>query len=610
MTRVAPPFTFAATPARSPAWHWLVVALLALGQFALHAQAVLIVDSGRDLASAWWIARGGHWPLLGPSINGADLLGPAWFHLLAVPYAITGSTSAVIAVVAALAAMKYPLAYLAGRGWRDPATGLGFAAALALPGWLGFEAVVFSHTSLTSFWIVLAGWLALRARERPSRGRLAALGLALAMALHAHPTALTVVALIAGWTLLRAERSGRGVGGDAAVLALAGSLPWWPWAWAMATRGTPSASASVASPSAGELVAGALDVLGGALSGLEYGARFLLPDAAWAQAGLLLALALGAAALLIAIARLLRDERALLAVVASTVVVHALLLAAVLSTTRAWMLFALLPLPALLLGRSLALASEEARRRWLLPLFAALAVLLVLAQVERRGSETMVGEIAMPGARVADVRTDDWTFQTNLWLPGVALERAAGSLCAAPGEVAIHGDLAYLVRIAEFVPLASACGGEAPALGGTSTRPVAGYPLAALARIGLSPTRSVAGVGLLSPTQVVRSVALDPRPDSRYLPTRLASAAPRSLALDFTCPSQGVLAIGNRMALLVEPTALAVRDAGGHERAALARTTASRFFACAAGERLDIAVATADPAALDILYFAIGTPEP
>lgn len=608
--RVAPPFTFAATPARSPAWHWLAVALLALGQFALHAQAVLIVDSGRDLANAWWIARGAHWPLLGPSINGADLLGPAWFYLLALPYAITGSTTAVIAVVAALAAMTYPLAYLAGRRWRDPATGLAFAAALALPGWLGFEAVVFSHTSLTSFWIVLSGWLALRARERPSSGRLAALGMALAMALHAHPTALAVVALITGWTLLRAERSARGIGGDAAVLMLAGSLPWWPWAWAMATREAPSASASAALPSAGELVAGALDVLGGALSGIEYAARFLLPDAAWAQAGLLLALALAAAALLIAIARLLRDERALLAAVASTIVVHALLLAAALSTTRAWMLFALLPLPALLLGRSLVLATEDARRRWLLPLFAALAVLLTLAQVARRASETIDGEIAMPGARVADVRTDDWTFQTNLWLPGIALERAVSTLCAPPGEVALHGDLAYLARIAEFVPLASACGSGAPTLGGTSTRPMAGYPLAALERIGLTPMRRVAGFGLLPPTQVVRSIALDPRPDSRYLPTRLASAAPRSLALGFTCPRHGVLAVGNRMALLVEPLALAVRDSTGSERVALSPTTASRFFACAAGERLDITIATADPAALDILYFATGEPEP
>ncbi len=605
MIRVAPPFTFAATPDRSPRWHWLVVALLALAQFALHAHAVLIVDSGRDLAHAWWIARGDHWPLLGPSINGADLLGPAWFYLLALPYAIVDSTRVVIAAVAALAALKFPLAYLAGRAWRDPATGLGFAAALALPGWLGFEAVVFSHTSLTSFWIVLAGWLALRARQRPSAGHLALLGLVLAMALHAHPTALVVAASIAGWTLLRAERSGRGLGGDAALLAFAGSLPWWPWAWAMATRGPAALDAAPALPAFADIAPGAAAVLGGALSGLEYGARFLLPDALWAQAGLLLALALAAAALLLALPRLLRDERALLVTMVIATVAHALLLAVALPTTRAWMLFALLPLPALLLGRALALAGGDARRAWLPIAFAGLSVLLALAQVERRWSETRTGEIAMPGARVGDVRSAGWDFQTNLWLPGIALEHAARQLCAPSGAVALHGDLAYLARIAEFVPLVSACGGEAPALGGAAQRRSAGYPLAVMQRLGLAPQSTTAGFGLLSPSAVWHAPAVAPRPDHAYLPTRLSASPPSPLALAVECPTRGVVAIGNRLALLVEPTSLAVRDAAGTLRPALASTTATRFYACAAGERLDIAISSTDPAALEVLHFAV-----
>lgn len=579
-----------ARAARSPAFDRLLVGLLFLIGWAIAAQGVLIVDSGRDLANAWEIAHGRHWPLTGPSINGQTLLGPLWFYLLTLPFALGASSDVVLLLVAAASAMKFPLAYLVGRLWRDRATGLGFAAALALPGWASFESVVFSHTAITISAVLLTAGLGLHARRSAGRRHLLATGLAGALALHAHPTSLPVVAAL----LLHAaagphRRSWQARLAAMGWMTLGLALPWLPWLIAIARAdGLPSPTFAAMTPTSASLPGDVLAVLRGLFDGIHYGRQFLLPAAPWAQMLALFALSVAALALLRGLPRWLQREPASLATLLLVLLIGAIFLAAIAPTTRVWMLFGLLPLPALLLGRTFGLVDALPRWRWLLPGFAVLALALSAAQWLQRSEDSRRGSIDMPDARIADVRAIGWDSRRNVWLPGMALGELSRALCRpSPPAASLHGDAAYLLLMAEQVPALSQCPHALPPrLGLGDGTALAGYPLDTLQ--ALLPARSVqrhGGLGLLDVT-VLHSAPLPARAEVAYLPERLPRPAhPGALHLSLDCPADGLLAIGNRLAEVNAPAIVEVFDGDGRILPPLAVTTASGFHACSAGQR-------------------------
>jgi len=92
---------------------------------AVHIDALLVIDSGRDVANAWLIAKGANFPLWGPSIYGTWSLGPVWFYLLAIPLWFDSQSLTPLALlIGVLGAAKLPLAYFLGRRLYGPSAGI------------------------------------------------------------------------------------------------------------------------------------------------------------------------------------------------------------------------------------------------------------------------------------------------------------------------------------------------------------------------------------------------------------------------------------------------------------------------------------------------------
>jgi hypothetical protein len=150
-------------------------------------------DSVRDIAAALGIADGSQWPTTGPGLAFSAHLGPAWFYLLAPVAALSSSWLGVALFVAALASLKFPLAYRLGVAAADWRYGLLFALTLLLPGWQHLQAMLVTHTSVVetltlAYLLLLRGYLL-----QPELRRALALGICFGLALHAHPTTIALL---------------------------------------------------------------------------------------------------------------------------------------------------------------------------------------------------------------------------------------------------------------------------------------------------------------------------------------------------------------------------------------------------------------------------------
>jgi len=201
---------------------WAVVALLAATDAAPYFVAFIEADFARDLHAALGIVQGRAFPLEGPVISATAHLGPAWYYALALPMALGGSLTAVVAAIAIVSCLQYPLAYVLGREAIDRSAGLAFAIALASPGIGSLASVWIAHPSVTVT-LTLATLLCLwRAHAHASPAWLAGSGAAFGLALHAHPTTLplAIPAAVVAVEVVR-RRGASGVAGAAAAVALA-----------------------------------------------------------------------------------------------------------------------------------------------------------------------------------------------------------------------------------------------------------------------------------------------------------------------------------------------------------------------------------------------------
>ncbi|HSE13004.1 MAG TPA: hypothetical protein VLB69_10255 [Rudaea sp.] len=217
--------------------------LLWLYGLALAFMACPYEDTVRDIAAALSIADGTHWPSTGPGLAFSAHLGPAWFYLLAPIAASSSSWLGVALFVAALAGLKYPLAWRLGSSVADWRYGLLFAFALSMPGWQHLQAIFVTHTSLVetatlAYLLLLRGYVV-----QPGVARALALGLGFGLALHAHPTtiALLPLSLIGAWRFgTRAAWRPRNI----AVAAAGALLPFASYLLAQANAGWPDAQST------------------------------------------------------------------------------------------------------------------------------------------------------------------------------------------------------------------------------------------------------------------------------------------------------------------------------------------------------------------------------
>lgn len=592
--------TRAERDSRSPPFDAVVVVLLTAMSIAIFAQATVTIDSGRDLASGWALARGLEFPSTGPSLNGLWRPGPAWYWLLGGLLWLTGSIGAATSAIGAIAAAKIPLAWWLGRRLQGPAFGLALAAAIALPGWSTLGQLVLSHTSLVETAVLATLCLSLHAWQQSSRIAALAAALMLGLAVHAHPTSLVAAPAVAlaAWRL----RHGRDATLLGAGLLCAFVLPFLPMLVAEARAGWPQWQASA-----------------GYFGGSDYATRWLrAPAVAWGATGgevglvrelmertprLAIAVAAGLALVLalaaLGLARGWREastRRALGYAIACWIFV--LLLR---DTTSAWMVYACAPAGALLLAtgwQRLGSPRAVAASRVLGGIAIASTALLLV----NRFATVRDGLQHMPAAAIVDVavpaRRDPLP---RLWLPAWGHDAAAKRFCAAAdGPVSVHADLAMVLNLGQGVAVELHCGARELRLGGAARHQVAGVPRAIAESLAIDGETTSWGY-VLTPAVV----ALAPRAaapvasHTRYLIDDyvhdLSHRAVSTSSLRHACAPGEMLVATNLVPQLNAPFALA----GASLPAPRAMTHASRYHNCPEGV-LDFDLTVRVPEAGDV----------
>ncbi|MBB5207849.1 hypothetical protein [Chiayiivirga flava] len=585
---------------------WLLWALHA----ALYPFATLIVDSGRDLANGLAIASGAGLPDYGPALFGVWHLGPAWYALLALPLWLFGSVGATALFVGVLAALKIPLAYALGHRLGDRTLGLFCALFAALPGWQILGALVLSHTALveTLLYATFLCCVCAVQRRQPAFAALAAL--LLALALHAHPTALLGAPAVA-WALWRGAPRQRAAW--LGIAALAFVLPFVPMLLAEARSGWPQLGGTGRYLGDSDLLARAVrlpQVLWGSGWNASVFVRdFLLqrvPGTGWAwQVGS----AIGWLGALAGVAVALRDRdlrpaAALLAWIGGVLFVCVLR-----DTTPAWMTYAVAPLQTLAwaLGWH-ALLRPPRRRARLVHALAVPVCMVALLLLADRVAVWRSGLQAVPGASVADVaEAPTREPPSRFWLSAVGHDAVARRLCAEPASVALHGDLAAAFDFGQGVAARLHCSdGLLPRLGGVAgAQHLAGVPSAVATALHID-GEPLAGFVLRAPARVLfppeGRIAVA---DTVYRATAMAALAKqgeRSESLRADCAPGEMLVVTNRLPEL-NPVHIRARDAAG-ERDPVLTQLASRYYACD-GAPIELLLRALDAPSLDVFVLPL-----
>ena len=179
-------------PARKGAW--VVVLLIVLAYVAAIAHGVMTIDVARDLFWAIEIASGREWPLIGPPVGPFELLSAIWYYVAAAAAVVSSSLTMYFALLGALAALKFLLMYRVALRWLDARFALTLVVAATLPGVVSYQFFGISHTQYVEVTIWATALFALRLRASPkSLGDGLALGACAALSLHAHPTAILLL---------------------------------------------------------------------------------------------------------------------------------------------------------------------------------------------------------------------------------------------------------------------------------------------------------------------------------------------------------------------------------------------------------------------------------
>lgn len=608
-------------PAAASSWPRPGIAVLLALLFLLHAAlypfASLVTDSGRDFANAWAVGHGGPYPAYGPALFGTWKLGPVWFWLLALPLRLFGSITAAAIFIGLLAAAKIPLAWAIGRRLADARMGLMAALLMAVPGWDSVSALLLGHVNVLQSAMLACLWLALWAWQSHRVSLLALASLMLALALHAHPTALLIAPALLPplWRCVLKPRQWGGL----LLCALAFALPFLPALWQEARSGWPQVGATAhyleqAAPL--QRLARLPQLLPALLSGgAWFNAQFLLPPTLRGLWPLLHGLLLLSATL--GLLRLLAWRRGLpdaaparrtvvllLAISLAAVVFIALLR----DVTPVWMVYALAPPGVACLSLGLwGLLCGQRQARLALTLLTLSVLALDALLLQQRIALQNHGRIELPGAHIGDVASarDDVETRFSPWLAAWQFDALARWLCrqdAAP--IALHADLAVLFDFSQGVAARLHCPpGALPRLGGrAAARHLAGLPTALARQLGYPATNMPFGHVLLEPEQVLAPAqGRAAEVDVRYRVERQAALDGGGLKHDqgtLDCRPGQHLAVTNLMPLL-NRLDLDVEQ-HGRKLAPVASTMSTRYYACDGG-RLHWRIATPDPAAADLL---------
>ena len=541
---------------------WAVVALLMAVDAAPYLFTFIEGDFARDLHAALGIVQGRSFPLEGPVISGTAHLGPAWYYALALPMALGGSLTAVVATVAVVSSLQYPLAYLFGREAIDRQSGLTFAIVLALPGVGNLASVWIAHPSVTVTFTLATLLCLWRSHERSSLAWLAAGGAAFGLALHAHPTTLPLAIPLAyvAAEQIRA-RGASGVAGAAIAIALA-AVPFLPLLAGF--REHVGDALALSARMSGDVKS--LDVA--SMLTVAWNFTWRVPDlvvGTWVSSdgtplivwrAFVVAVAVAAVAgAILGVARGEPRERRRIAVVAAVAFAWLVFVIAIRDVTRFYMLYAVLPMLALLVALGLVGLARHAGTggativRALLAGIVAWSVIVAVARVARAIDD----DVRLPpllGAHVDLRHADSAPYVRLSYLSVRHLDQLGRRLCA-DGVVHVFGDLAQIVDSQFNVPARIRCGDASRVvIGGT---PGAGeHALFLVPRAALEPRaalRDLGGFGVGRVDEVLIGQPSIPLARGEDYPFRRGCGPPSMHAFDVTTRRAATLVIANGLAI-------------------------------------------------------------
>jgi hypothetical protein len=430
--------------------HWIgaaLVAALMVAYVAGYAWSAPNTDTADELVHAYTIRHGLSYPVEGPFLGGAIHLGPAWFYLIALPLWISSTWLAVALFIGTICAFKFALAYHCGRRLIDHDFGVLWAVAMFVPGWSTIEELVFLNPNAVAAATLLVLAICLRGISRPLRlSAFAALGMALALAIHVHPTSIPIFVLAAGVFWAHHQRGQRIIG----ALFAAGVgfiLPFLPYIVNEILTGFPdwgSASGYVADQVSLANIVNTPSVLANyMIAGPATMAQYLMgwePDSAmWLGVIFAAATVLCVAAL----RRPGRGRRTFLALVAALLLFGAWI-ACMRPTTPVQFVWVLNPVFGGLIAIGLWSLSRNRRLR---PIVAAMVVAsiafncLMIGAMARAVDE---GEGHLPSL-ILDIKDRiPRTVYRDIWFPALGHGDLGRLLCSSVGPASLHGHLAQV----------------------------------------------------------------------------------------------------------------------------------------------------------------------
>ena len=575
---------------------WGCVGVLAALYALAIAHGVVTIDVARDLFWGQQIVHGDALPLLGPPVGATTFLGAVWYYVVAAVLSVSGSLTMYFALMGLLAASKFALAYFVGRRWLGPAFGVSLAAASAVPGVASYQLLGMGHPWFDESMLWLAAWFALRLLAAPYQLRWAAgLGVAAALALHAHPTAVLLLpwAPIALFAL--PSRAAWRAATASGIGALVVFLPWLVAALLPSVAATGMAENAVGPNGMGGSIVGAAGI---AQSLLWTQAKnifdSLLPHTFWDTS---LASVVWSSVLVMTLFGLLkasrepRLRRSLTGSLLSLIWVVAAL-ALLRNHTPFYMVFvALLPLSALLAVAWVALLADGAlwlRAVWVAVLASVIGLHAIVAtglvHIARGGQV----ESYLPlHSNMQDVSTSAHS-ESALAVP--TRDALARWLCAQPAPVSLHGDMAaaFDMGLHHETDLACRSVSRRDTVGGSRNAYV-GLPQSVWKQAGIQ-TTGLIGAYALAPAHTVVSPA-QPLPDvngKRYPPRfelMLAALKNDEWSVAAALPAADIVIVSSLLPTF--PTFAVSAEANGVRQDAIstfANTAIFRCAACAAGD--------------------------
>ena len=533
------------TPRRELVGAGILLLLMMAVYAAGYAFSAVHTDSADELWKAWEIRHGVRYPVQGPPLGQVLHLGPAWFYLASIPLWLGLSWLGSAIFIGAVCSLKFPLAYYCGSRLLDRDLGLLWALCLLFPGWPSFEQLIFLNPNAVAAAIlaILALCLAPLTLLRAF-----ALGLAVSLGVHVHPTVLPALAFALPGIWAQ-RHDGRFLAQAAGLFVLGALLPLAPYVVSQALNGFPDWSAASGYVRGEVSLANVVNTLAVLwhyfFDGPRIAARFLVEAPEIAAAALGWANVALVAAGLVALFQPRGRWLALAAMLA--LLVWAACIAFLRTTTPLQFTWALAVPASLVVALGLH-ALVTTQRPGLLLGFAGLVFASAIVMTLGLAKRVAWGD-GILSMRVMDIKGGRGeALVRDVWFPAYAQESLGRELCDLPRGASLHGHLAFVADKSLLLGAMFACGRRpAVSLAAGGARPnVAGMTRAFWEASGTRPQCWVGPIGIArDATAAAANPGLEVATGVTYLPRRPSGAPVTRTRVEFTAPAAALVLVTN-----------------------------------------------------------------